>query len=151
MRIYKSNVRSVLLYASETWRTNKKLESRLRGFEGRCLRRILKLHWRQHITNKEVSERTGVNSIVAEVKQRRWRWLGHVLRMDRKRLPHTVLRWAPPGKRKRGRPLGTWRRTVEGEMRESGKTWNEIGWLAQDRDGWRKFVGALCSGWSEED
>ena len=43
LRIYKFNVRSVLLYASETWRTNKKIESRLRGFEGRCLRRILKL------------------------------------------------------------------------------------------------------------
>ena len=34
LRIYQSNVRSTLLYASETWRTNKKLESKLRGFEG---------------------------------------------------------------------------------------------------------------------
>ena len=42
LKIYRSNVRSVLLYASETWRTNKRLESRLRGFEGRCLRRILR-------------------------------------------------------------------------------------------------------------
>ena len=68
--------------------------------------------------------------------------------MPRSRLPHTTLRWAPPGKRKRDRPLGTWRRTVEEEMREVGKTWNELGWLAQDRDGWRKFVGAVCSIWS---
>ena len=150
LKIYKSNVRSVLLYASETWRTNKKIESRLRGFEGRCLRRILKLHWQQHITNMEVSRRTGINNVVAEITQRRWRWLGHVLRMPRSRLPRAALRWAPPGKRKRGRPLGTWRRTVEGEMREAGKTWNELGWLAQDRDSWRKFVGAFCSKRSQE-
>ena len=151
LKIYKSNVRSVLLYASETWRTNRKIESRLRGFEGRCLRRILKLHWTQHVTNDEVSKRTGINSIVAEVKQRRWRWFGHVLRMNKKRLPYTALRWTPPGKRKRGRPMGTWRRTVEEEMREAGKTWNELNWLAQDRDGWRKLVGALCSSGNQED
>jgi len=34
LKIYKSDVFSVLLYALETWRTNKKIERRLRGFEG---------------------------------------------------------------------------------------------------------------------
>ena len=33
IKLYKSNVRSVLLYAAEMWRTNKEIESRLRGFE----------------------------------------------------------------------------------------------------------------------
>ena len=151
LKIYRSNVRSVLLYASETWRTNKKIESRLRGFEGRCLRRILRVHWQDHISNVEVSRRTGINNIVDEVKRRRWSWMGHALRMDKKRLPHAALKWTPPGKRKRGRPLGTWRRTMDNEMREAGKTWNELSWLAQDRDGWRRFVGALCSIRSPED
>ena len=104
-----------------------------------------------HVTNREVSKRTGINNIIEEVKQRRWRWLGHVLRMNKTRHPHAALRWAPPGKRKRGRPLGTWRRTIEEEMKIMGKTWNEIGWLAQDRDGWRRLVGAFCSTRSEED
>ncbi|KAI8493069.1 hypothetical protein Bbelb_290730 [Branchiostoma belcheri] len=151
LRIYNSNVRSVLLYAAETWRTNKKIESRLRGFEGRCLRRILKIHWEQRITNKEVSRRTGIPNIVVEVKHRRWKWLGHILRMNKNRHPYVALRWTPQGKRKRGRPLGTWRRTVEEEMKAAKKTWHEIGWLAQDRSGWRKFVSALCSTGSEED
>jgi hypothetical protein len=61
------------------------------------------------------------------------------------------LRCAPTGRRKRGGPLGTWRRTVEDEMASAGKSWNETSWLAQDRDGWRRFVGALCSTRSEED
>ena len=103
------------------------------------------------MTNVEVSRLTGINNIVDEVKRRRWSWLGHALRMNKSRHPHAALRWAPPGKRKRGRPLGTWRRTVEEEMRAAGKTWNELSWLAQDRDAWRRFVGALCSGRSEED
>ena len=45
--------------------------------------------------------------------------------------------------------MGTWRRTVEEEM--NGKTWNEISWMAQDRNAWRRHVGALCSARSPED
>ena len=37
IQIYKSSVRLVLLYATEILRTNRRLESRIRGFEGRCL------------------------------------------------------------------------------------------------------------------
>ena len=144
LKIYKSNVRSVLLYAAETWRTNKRIESRLRGFEGRCLRRILGIRWEERVTNKEIADRTGVQPIVEEVKMRRWRWLGHVLRMGKTRHPLMALTWNPQGKRSRGRPQGTWRRTVESEREEAGKTWNELNWLAQDRDAWRGFVGALC-------
>ena len=145
LRIYQSNVRSVLLYASETWRTNNKLESKLRGFEGRCLRRILKVRWQEKVCNEEIWRRTGMNNIVLEVKRRRWTLLGHVLRMKKGRHPLEALSWAPPGKRHRGRPLGTWRRTIEDEMKTAGKTWNELRWLAQDRSEWKKFVGALCS------
>ena len=144
LKLYRSNVRSVLLYAAETWRTNKKIESRLRGFEGRCLRRILRIRWEHRVTNKEIGDRTGLQPIVNEVKQRRWRWLGHVLRMNRTRHPLLALTWTPQGKRNRGRPQGTWRRSIEEEREKAGKTWNELKWLAQDRDGWRNFVGALC-------
>ena len=145
LNIYRSNVRSTLLYAAETWRINKKIESRLRGFEGRCLRRICKIRWEERITNEEIWDQTGFNNIVLEVKKRCWKWIGHVLRMKKTRHPLEALSWAPPGKRNRGRPLGTWRRMVEEEMRAEGKTWHELRWLAQDRTGWRALVGALCS------
>ena len=42
------------------------------------------------------------------------------------------------------------RRTLDEDMREAGKTWNELSWLAQDRDSWIKTVGALCSARSTE-
>ena len=151
LKIYNSNVCSVLLYASDTWRTNKKIESRLRGFEGLCLRRILKIRWEQHVTNREVNKRAGACCIVEEIKKRRRRWLGHVLRMSKTRPTHVALRLMPPGKRRRGRPLGTWRRTIEEEIKKAGKTWQEIEQMAQDREEWRGFVSALCSTRSEED
>ncbi|GFR92863.1 endonuclease-reverse transcriptase [Elysia marginata] len=144
LKLYTSNVRSVLLYASETWRTNQRLKVR-GGFEGWCLRGILGIRWQHRVTNKEISERTGIRPIVEEVKHRRWRWLRHVLRVSKSRHPLTALTWNPQGAGKKGRPQGTWRRSVESERVESGKTWNELNWLAQDRCEWRKFVGALCS------
>ena len=127
------------------------MESRLRGFEGRFLRRILKIRWQDRVSNEEIWRRTGMGGIVLEVKRRRWTWLGHVLRMKKGRHPLEALSWAPPGKRNRGRPLGTWRRTIEEEMKAAGKTWRELCWLAQDRTAWRRLVGALCSSRSLED
>ena len=126
LKLYKSNVRSVLFYATETWKTNAKIESRLRGFEGRCLRRILRINWEDHISNREVRRKTGINCINEEIKKRRWRWLGHILRMSNKRPPSIALKWTPPGKRKRGRPMGNWRRTMEEKVKAANKTWHEI-------------------------
>lgn len=41
--------------------------------------------------------------------------------------------------------IGTWRRTMVYELKEIGKTWYEMNWLAQDRADLRRFVDALCS------
>jgi hypothetical protein len=48
------------------------------------------------------------------------------------------------GRHKRGRPERTWRRMVEEEIGKVGKTWKEVGALAQNRIQWRCFVEALC-------
>ena len=78
--------------------------------------------------------------------------MGHVLRMPKKRLPNIALKWTPPGKRKRGRPLGTWRREMEEEeVKATCKTWYELKVLAKDREEWRRFVAALYSTGSDED
>ena len=77
--------------ASDTWRTSERIESKLRGFEGRCLRRILKIRWEDRITYKEVATLTGIDCIIADIKQRRWRWLGNVMRMDDNRHPKIAL------------------------------------------------------------
>jgi len=48
----------------------------------------------------------------------RWKWLGHVLRMSLDQNPKIASTWAPEGKRRRGRPRETWRRTI-GKEREN--------------------------------
>jgi hypothetical protein len=86
-RLYKTYVRSVLLYGAETWKTDQKIESILRGFEGRCLRRILGFTWEDRISNERIREITGMKDINLDIKERRWRWTGHVLRMKSNRMP----------------------------------------------------------------
>ena len=50
-----------------------------------------------------------------------------------------ALTWTPEGRRKRGRPKETWRRTVERERGELGfKGWAEAGSCAKDREAWRE-------------
>ena len=55
----------------------------------------------------------------------------------------TALHWTPDGKRKRGRPKTTWRRTVEAELKEMNHTWGTVERMAKDRHQWRAFVAAL--------
>ena len=50
-----------------------------------------------------------------------------------------ALTWAPEGKRTRGRPKVTRRRTVEGERQNMVfATWSEAVIRARDRGGWRR-------------
>ena len=65
-------------------------------------------------------------------------WLGHVLRMDYHSHPRSALTWVPEGKRKRGRPRETWRRTIERELKENGLgTWAVAASAVEDRTAWR--------------
>ena len=43
--IFNSNVKSVLLYGEETWRTTKASSNKLQSFINRCLRHILEIYW----------------------------------------------------------------------------------------------------------
>ena len=45
VRIFNSNVKSVLLYGAETWRTIKTSDRQVQSFINRYLRRIMRLWW----------------------------------------------------------------------------------------------------------
>ena len=55
------------------------------------------------------------------------------------------LRWTPEGKRKRGRPRSTSRRTADTELQSLNLNWGQASRLASDRREWRKLVDALCT------
>ena len=50
--LYNSIVVSVTSYASETWNTTARTERKLNIFHQQCLRKILKVTYKDHITNR---------------------------------------------------------------------------------------------------
>ena len=54
VRLYKTLVKPVLMYGSETWTMNKSDDQKGDVFLSRCLRRILKISWQERVTNEEV-------------------------------------------------------------------------------------------------
>ena len=58
LKLYKSLVLSVLLYGSETWKMTKGDKRKLNTFQTKCLRRIMKIKWQEHISNEELLIRT---------------------------------------------------------------------------------------------
>ena len=115
IRLFNTLVKPVLLYGSETWKTNAQDNRKLDSFQYQCLKRSLGIFWPYIVSIDELNERTGCTRMSVEVKRRRWRFLGHVLRMPGEHHCVTALTWTTMGKWKVGRPKTTWRRTVEKE------------------------------------
>ena len=143
LRLFNSNVKSVLLYGCETWTTTKTAVKKVQTFINRCLRSILKIKWQDRISNEEVWVRTKQKHLEEEIRHRKWRWIGHTLRKPGSSITRHALQWNPQGSRDRGRPRETWRRCVDREMAANGLTWNVVSKSAKDRKCWKKLVCGL--------
>ena len=58
IRLNSSLVMSIFLYACESWTLRADTERRIRAVEMRCLRKLLGITYRDHISNEEVRNRT---------------------------------------------------------------------------------------------
>ena len=145
LRIFNTNVKSALLYGSETWRSTKLLIKKLQTFINKCLRKILNIRWPEVISNEELWERTQQSRIEESIKRRKWKWIGHTLRKPENNITRSALEWNPQGSRRRGRPKQSWRRSVQDELAKKNITWIEAKRTAKNRVRWRSMVDALCS------
>ena len=146
LRILNSNVLSVLLYGAEMWRVTSTDLNKVDVFHRSCLRRVLRRFWPYHLSNEELYKATGTTPVSALIRERRWRWIGHILRTSPNNISRTALTWAPEGKRRRGRPRETWRRTAEKERNQLGwHSWGLAAASAADRDGWPDLLAGLKS------
>ena len=68
--IFNSNVKSVLLYGCETWRTTQTMQQKIQTFFNTCLRRIYKIQWPQKIRNEDLWEQAGQESV--QIPMRKW-------------------------------------------------------------------------------
>ena len=119
--IYRTILRPVVMYASETWVMTSRDEALLNTWETKMLRRIYgpscrNNEWRIR-TNQEIDSLYQEPNLVTEIKRGRLRWLGHVERMPVDRAVSKVHRLKPEGRRQRGRPRKRWLDDVEEDLR----------------------------------
>ena len=146
VRIFKSNVLSVLLYGSECWKMTNKTIQKLDSFQTKCLKKIKRVFWLNIIRNEDLLKETQMEMISTVIEERRWRWIGHVMRMPHDSLPRIAAQWTPQGKRGRGRPIKTWRSTATKMLSTRGLTWGTARRKAEDRicGGLFSFMVVLC-------
>jgi hypothetical protein len=139
--LFRSIVLPVMLYACETWKSSKAINHKVDVFMQRCLRKIMGITWRDHITNEIVLQRARLEKPSSLIMARRVRFAGHIWRMGEERPAKIAMEWLPKGgRRKRGRPQKTWRSCVKDDFKTMGLSWDEARSKAQDREDWRSLV-----------
>ena len=128
-----------MTYGCEALTLTTRDEQHLRIFERKILRKIFGPvrdkdgSWRIRM-NHELNEFIENADIVRFIKSR-IAWLGHVMRMDEKRIPKRVLEWKPTGRRIRGRPRKRWVEDTEEDIQTLGiRGWRK---LSKERTEWR--------------
>ena len=140
--LYRTCVRTVLTYGSETWPMRKENEDTLLRAERKMVRMICGVT----LSNRERSEvllsRLGlVDDISVVVRKARLRWFGHVYRREE----HDGIKMAflakVEGTSGRGRPRKTWFEVVKNDLKCAGMLERD----AKDRVKWRNAVRNLTA------
>ena len=81
IRLYKTLVKSVLLYSCGTWGVSKDDQKKLNSFHRRQLRKVIGIQWPHKISNNKLYKITGTKPLSITMTERRWKLLGHILRL----------------------------------------------------------------------
>ena len=117
IRLMRSLVTSIFLYACESWTLAAELQRRIEAMEMRCYRKLLRIPYKDHVTNEEV--RAKIQQAVGPhedhltiAKRRKLQWYGHVSLSSG--LTKTILQGTVKGERRQGRQ----RKRQEDNIRE---------------------------------
>ena len=142
MSVYKTIIRPVATYGSETWMMNITHEETLKSFERKILRSIYgpvqdsNDEWRVR-TNQEIEALMKEENIVRFIKSQRLAWYGHVNRMEDNK-NKDIMKWNPIDRRSRGRPKTRWKDDVEADLPAMKITnWKT---RIEDKLAWKKIV-----------
>ena len=107
-------------------------------FHLNCLRKLLKITWRDKVPDTEVLSRSGLSSIYTLFKRAQVRWAGHLVRMSDTRLPKRVFCGElAGGKRSQGGQKKRYKDCLKASLKGfdiDTETWETE---VQDRPGWQ--------------
>ena len=140
VKLMRSLVISIFLYAFESCTLTAELEKRRQAFEMKCYRRLLNISYKDHVTNQEVRRKIQADigeydELLTLVKKRKLIWFGHVSRSSG--LAKTILKSTVKGKRKRGRQRKRWEDSIK---KWTGKDFVSSTGAAENRSRWKGIV-----------
>ena len=82
LRIFNTNVKTVLMYGAETWRVTKNITDKVQAFVNWCLRYILGIRWPETISHENLWRKTQEERMLTQIRRKKWKWIGHTLRKE---------------------------------------------------------------------
>ena len=139
-RVYRTCVRTVMTYGSETWAMKKDDEAVLRRAERAMIRRICGVSLCDKRRSDELEKMIGLEqNVITVAAQSRLRWYGHVMRREEDNGIRKVLDFKVNGVRPNGRPSLTWEALLKKDMKNSCIGVGEC----SDRSRWRRNVSMI--------
>jgi hypothetical protein len=135
-RMYATYVRSVMIYASETWPMRVEDVRRLQRTERSMVRRMCGVKLAQRVSCKVLYGRLGLERVEDVVRRGRLRWFGHVERMEEGNWVSACRTYEADGQRGRGRGKKSWMECVDDDLRE----WNLDRRMVGSREEWRDSI-----------
>ena len=98
-----------MTYGCQTWSLTKDIANKMEICQRKMERKMLGLKQIDRIPNSTIRERTEVDDILKAITKAKWKWAGHVARMNDNRWTVRCTEWqVRHGKRSRGRPRRRW-------------------------------------------
>ena len=135
-----SLVTTIFLYACESWTLSAELRRKIQAMEMRCYRKILRISYKDHVTNEEVRAKIQQaigphEDLLTIVKKRKLQWYGHISR------PSGLAKAILQGTVKGGRRQGRQRKRREDNIREwTGLEFAKCQRAVENREKWRKLI-----------
>ena len=109
LKLYRSLVKSILVYNCGTWALTKSEEEKLNAFHHKQLRKVLNIKYPVKITNSSLYNKCEEHPLSIYILENRWRLFGHILRRNIEIPANKSMNsyFATHGKKFRGRPLTT--------------------------------------------
>ena len=126
---------NITIYGCETWTISRDMIKKLEALETWFYRRMLRVSWKEKVTNVEVYHRMNTStSLLIDIVHRQLTFLGHILQKGE--LENLVVTGFVDGNRDRGQQRETFLTYLSKII---GKSPLDLINLAKKRDVWTKF------------
>ncbi|GFR88115.1 hypothetical protein ElyMa_004243400 [Elysia marginata] len=153
IKLYKSLVKSILIYNCGTWALTQTEANKLDTFHRKQLRNILDIHYPTLISNKSLYKICNETPLSVQIVESRWRLFGHILRRDNDIPTNRAMQayFNTLTTKFRGRPSTTLPIILNKELSQAfpqmklktTKDLQNLQSLAQDRGNWKSLTGRI--------